>query len=162
MVALLLVSPTSLDSGNFTLSLVHGKDSVDDPKGNTSVMAQHDQKLDNDGKITAKLLFVTAADNPEKVCFFALLLVICLCPMPINLLVTRKPLLCFAKDPSSPSHLFCNVWLVPSSGEADISGLFPMPSMDSHHLACWCIAPLLFNGKRGWPQLMCLPCCLCH
>jgi hypothetical protein len=56
----------SLDSGHSALSLVHGEDySVGDPKASTSVIAQHEQKLDNDGEITAKLL--SAADNPQVV-----------------------------------------------------------------------------------------------
>jgi hypothetical protein len=57
-----------LDSGHSALSLVHGEDhSVGDPKASTSVIAQHERELDNDGEITAKLLSVIAADNPQVV-----------------------------------------------------------------------------------------------
>jgi hypothetical protein len=48
--------------------LVHGEvHSVGDPKASTSVIAQHERELDNDGEITAKLLSVIAADNPQVV-----------------------------------------------------------------------------------------------
>lgn len=58
----------SLDSGHSALSLVHGEDhSVGDPKASTSIIAQHEQELDNDREITAKLLSVIAADNPQVV-----------------------------------------------------------------------------------------------
>ena len=48
--------------------MVHGEaHSVGDPKASTSVIAQHEQELDNDGEITTKLHSVIAADNPQVV-----------------------------------------------------------------------------------------------